>query len=69
MRCPVCNSEHLVRSDRSGIEPDYCPKCRLRVNREELERETEKGMGERGESSSVTDNRPPLPQDPENRQG
>ncbi len=27
MLCPVCNVD-LVMSDRSGVEIDYCPKCR-----------------------------------------
>ena len=27
MKCPNCG-ETLVMSDRSGIEIDYCPKCR-----------------------------------------
>lgn len=28
MKCPVCNDVNLVMSERSGIEIDYCPKCR-----------------------------------------
>lgn len=68
MRCPVCKSEHLVRSERSGIETDYCPNCRAWLNRKELQQETKKKTAGRCESSSVTDNRPPPPQDPENRQ-
>lgn len=27
MKCPVCNVD-LLMSERSGVEIDYCPKCR-----------------------------------------
>ena len=30
MNCPTCIDERLVMTDRSGIEIDYCPKCRGR---------------------------------------
>ena len=38
MRCPVDN-ELLVRADRSGVEIDYCPKCRgVWLDRGELDK-------------------------------
>ncbi len=38
MLCPVC-SETLVLADRSGVEIDYCPKCRgIWLDRGELDK-------------------------------
>ena len=38
MRCPIDN-ETLVMADRSGIEIDYCPKCRgVWLDRGELDK-------------------------------
>ncbi|EDO9525288.1 hypothetical protein GU709_02420, partial [Campylobacter coli] len=38
MLCPVCNVD-LVMSDRSGVEIDYCPKCRgVWLDRGELDK-------------------------------
>ncbi|MBP7241850.1 zf-TFIIB domain-containing protein [Amaricoccus sp.] len=38
MQCPVDGSE-LVMSDRSGVEIDYCPKCRgVWLDRGELDK-------------------------------
>ena len=42
MRCPIDN-ETLVMADRSGIEIDYCPKCRgVWLDRGELDKIIEK---------------------------
>ncbi|MDD5405941.1 MAG: zf-TFIIB domain-containing protein [Sulfurovaceae bacterium] len=39
MKCPVCITESLVISERSGIEIDYCPKCRgIWLDRGELDK-------------------------------
>ena len=39
MKCPVCNDVNLVMSERSGIEIDYCPKCRgVWLDRGELDK-------------------------------
>lgn len=39
MKCPVCITESLVMSERSGIEIDYCPKCRgIWLDRGELDK-------------------------------
>ncbi len=39
MYCPVCKDERLVISEKSGIEIDYCPKCRgIWLDRGELEK-------------------------------
>lgn len=38
MKCPV-DSETLVMTDRSGVEIDYCPKCRgVWLDRGELDK-------------------------------
>lgn len=38
MKCPNCNVD-LVMTDRSGIEIDYCPKCRgIWLDRGELDK-------------------------------
>ena len=45
MRCPVDN-ETLVRSDRHGVEIDYCPKCRgVWLDRGELDKIIERAAG------------------------
>jgi len=44
MRCPVDN-ETLVMADRSGIEIDYCPKCRgVWLDRGELDKIIERSQ-------------------------
>ena len=38
MKCPVCQSD-LQMSERSGVEIDYCPKCRgVWLDRGELDK-------------------------------
>ncbi|HFS5114216.1 TPA: zf-TFIIB domain-containing protein [Campylobacter jejuni] len=44
MLCPVCNVD-LVMSDRSGVEIDYCPKCRgVWLDRGELDKIIERSV-------------------------
>lgn len=39
MQCPVCKETDLVMSERSGVEIDYCPKCRgVWLDRGELDK-------------------------------
>ena len=39
MQCPACAGVQLVMSERSGIEIDYCPKCRgVWLDRGELDK-------------------------------
>lgn len=43
MKCPICVDIDLVMSERSGIEIDYCPKCRgVWLDRGELDKIIEK---------------------------
>ena len=43
MKCPVDN-ETLVMAERSGVEIDYCPKCRgVWLDRGELDKIIERG--------------------------
>jgi len=45
MRCPV-DGETLVMADRSGVEIDYCPKCRgVWLDRGELDKIIERAAG------------------------
>ncbi|MGE0255755.1 MAG: zf-TFIIB domain-containing protein [Alphaproteobacteria bacterium] len=45
MQCPVDN-ETLVMTDRSGVEIDYCPKCRgVWLDRGELDKLIERSAG------------------------
>jgi len=51
MRCPVDN-ETLVMADRSGVEIDYCPKCRgVWLDRGELDKIIERAAGASGVSA------------------
>ena len=46
MKCPIDNVD-LVMSERSGIEVDYCPKCRgVWLDRGELDKIIERAVGE-----------------------
>jgi len=39
MLCPNCKTAHLVMSERSGVEIDYCPDCRgVWLDRGELDK-------------------------------
>jgi Zn-finger nucleic acid-binding protein len=45
MQCPV-DGETLVMADRSGVEIDYCPKCRgVWLDRGELDKIIERAAG------------------------
>lgn len=45
MVCPVCKNVDLVMSERSGVEIDYCPKCRgVWLDRGELDKIIERSM-------------------------
>ena len=59
MRCPVDN-ETLVMSDRSGIEIDYCPKCRgVWLDRGELDKIIDRSQSEGTARSAPAE--PPRP--------
>lgn len=52
MKCPVCVTESLVMSERSGIEIDYCPKCRgVWLDRGELDKIIERSEKQMGSNS------------------
>lgn len=52
MKCPIDN-ENLVMSERSGVEIDYCPKCRgVWLDRGELDK-----IVERASSHSANERR------------
>ena len=46
MKCPI-DAVDLVMTERSGIEIDYCPKCRgVWLDRGELDKIIERSVGE-----------------------
>lgn len=48
MQCPVCVGVDLVMSERSGVEIDYCPKCRgVWLDRGELDKIIERSNAPR----------------------
>ena len=54
MKCPNCESQHLVMAERQGVEIDYCPQCRgVWLDRGELDKLIER---------SATVQAPPPPQ-------
>ena len=67
MKCPICNVD-LVMADRSGVEIDYCPKCRgIWLDRGELDKIIERSMGQ---ESPVAQGRPvPPPGYPQEHHG
>ncbi len=44
MQCPACKDSVLTMTERSGVEIDYCPKCRgVWLDRGELDKLVERG--------------------------
>lgn len=55
MQCPV-DGEHLVMTERAGVEIDYCPKCRgVWLDRGELDKIIDRS------AAQTTPNQPPRP--------
>ncbi|WP_443115528.1 TFIIB-type zinc ribbon-containing protein [Herbaspirillum seropedicae] len=58
MKCPVCTSQHLLISERQGIEIDYCPQCRgVWLDRGELDKLIERSAT----APAAPAQRPPAP--------
>ena len=58
MKCPVCVTESLVMSERSGIEIDYCPKCRgVWLDRGELDKIIERSTTQSSVNNLYSQNR------------
>jgi Zn-finger nucleic acid-binding protein len=56
MYCPACPEERLLITDRSGIEIDYCAKCRgVWLDRGELDKLIERAGEQAGAPSSDRD--------------
>lgn len=46
MKCPICEVD-LIMADRSGVEIDYCPKCRgVWLDRGELDKVIERSAAD-----------------------
>jgi hypothetical protein len=57
MQCPI-DGENLVMSERSGVEIDYCPKCRgVWLDRGELDKILERAVGEAPRTASAAPRR------------
>jgi len=60
MQCPV-DGEQLVMTDRSGVEIDYCPKCRgVWLDRGELDKIIERGIPAAAPARSSAPPPPPV---------
>jgi Zn-finger nucleic acid-binding protein len=47
MKCPHCDIQALVMSDRQGVEIDYCPQCRgVWLDRGELDKLIERSASQ-----------------------
>lgn len=58
MKCPVCINESLVMSERSGIEIDYCPRCRgVWLDRGELDKIIERSSNQSSANNLYNQNR------------
>lgn len=56
MKCPICPDVDLVMSERSGVEIDYCPKCRgVWLDRGELDKIIEKNSSHHGSGHGCSD--------------
>jgi Zn-finger nucleic acid-binding protein len=71
MTCPSCKDTALVMSERSGVEIDYCPKCRgVWLDRGELDKIIDRAERETPVASPPPTNYPqqPPPQRPAYRE-
>lgn len=63
MKCPQCTTTDLLMSERSGVEIDYCPKCRgVWLDRGELDKILERAATERPPAPAGPVTGPPYPQ-------
>jgi len=54
MKCPLCEINDLLMSDRQGVEIDYCPECRgVWLDRGELDKIIERSLPSAAPLSSV----------------
>jgi Zn-finger nucleic acid-binding protein len=59
--CPNCKTGHLVRSERSGVETDYCPECRSWLDHDKLTEESKRRFNTEDPAETVREKRPPPP--------
>jgi Zn-finger nucleic acid-binding protein len=59
--CPNCKTGHLVRSERSGAESNYCPECRSWIDEKGLTEGAERDAQAQREKASKSHTRPPPP--------
>ncbi len=64
MLCPV-DATPLVMADRSGVEIDYCPKCRgVWLDRGELDKIIDRSVAQTPAAAPAAPAAPPPPQQP-----
>lgn len=62
MLCPTCTNTQLVIAERSGVEIDYCPKCRgVWLDRGELDKLIER-------AAAMSSPQPPQPMQQQHQQ-
>lgn len=67
MKCPIDTDTDLVMTDRSGVEIDYCPKCRgVWLDRGELDKIIDRAAADAspGPAPAPTQAVPPQPMAP-----
>ena len=53
MKCPHCESQQLVMSERQGVEIDYCPQCRgVWLDRGELDKLIERSASQQAPAAA-----------------
>jgi hypothetical protein len=63
MNCPTCPDTMLVMADRSGVEIDYCPKCRgVWLDRGELDKIIERNAATEAPAPAAVAAPAPAPQ-------
>lgn len=65
MKCPIDTDIDLVMADRSGVEIDYCPKCRgVWLDRGELDKITDRPSADVAPQAAAAPQAPVAPPAP-----
>jgi len=70
MKCPHCENQSLLMSERQGVEIDYCPQCRgVWLDRGELDKLIEKSAAVQASVSAPVAPAPQMAQPPQQAWG
>lgn len=59
MKCPHCENQALVMSERQGVEIDYCPQCRgVWLDRGELDKLIERSASMQAQPAAAPQAQP-----------